>query len=727
MVDTVENALATPDSAQPWAALGLREGEYARIREVLGRRPTGCELALYAVLWSEHCSDKSSKVHLRRFAALGTDTPRGPVLVGTRHRAGVVDIGGGLAVTLTIGSHHPSLADPHQGAATGVGCIVRDTLALGARPIALLDALRLGPLDAPDTARVLPGMVAGVGGQGNGLGVPTIGGETVFDEVHLGSPLVNAVCVGVLRPEDVQTNRATGAGNRVVLYGAATGGDGTADTPLGRLLVECTLELVASGLVVALQGLGAAGLACATSEMASAGDGGLHIDLDKVALRDPALSPEEVLTNASPERMVAIVRPADLDAFSAVCARWGVPATDIGEVIPGDRLHIDHHGRRVVDVDPRTVTGDCPVDELPLARPHWIDALNADRAEDLPRAASGEELREQVLRLVGSPNLCDRGWITDQYDRHARGDTVLAQPEDAGMVRLDEASGLGIALSTDNNPRFCLLNPYLGAQLALGEGYRNVATTGAQPVAVTDGLNVGSPRDPDVMWQLQESVMGLVDGCLALGTPVTGGTVGFHHRADGRNIHPTPVVGMLGVIDDVSDRTPMGFAHPGDAIVVLGHTREELSGSAWADVVHGHLGGMPPMPHLADEKVLGGVMTAAARQRLLSSAHDLSEGGLAQGLVESCLRNDLGAALTLPEGDPTVWLFSESPARVLVSVSAQHYGQLGVLCAEAGVPLTRLGEVVDQPGLEVLGQFTLPLVELRARWEAPIREAVGGR
>lgn len=422
---------------------------------------------------------------------------------------------------------------------------------------------------------------------------------------------------------------------------------------------------------------------------------------------------------------MAVVTPENVDAFMAICAKWDVLATVIGEVIEGDRLLIDYHGERVVDVDPRTVADDGPVYERPLARPFWIDALNADVAETLPRAASGDELGAQVLALAGSPNLCDKSWITDQYDRYVRGNTVLAQPEDSGVIRIDEATGLGIALATDNNPRFCLLNPYLGAQLALGESYRNVATTGAEPVAITDCLNFGSPEDPDVMWQFQEAIMGLVEGCRTLGTPVTGGNVSFYNQTDGTNIHPTPVVGMLGVIDDVADRIPMGFAHPGDAVVLLGETKEELSGSSWADVVHGHLGGMPPAPNLDAEKALARVLIGASKARLLSSAHDLADGGLAQALVESALRKDLGVALTLPEGDPTVALFSESPARVLVSVSGEHYLTFAALCGEHGVSMERLGEVVSDPVIEVRGQFTLDLAEVRARWEAPIRDAMG--
>ena len=751
MVDTVENARHTPEAEQPWAELGLKADEYARIREILGRRPTGCELAMYSVMWSEHCSYKSSKVHLRRFGVLGKETPRGPLLAGIGEQAGVVDVGGDWAVTFKIESHnHPSYVEPYQGAATGVGGIVRDILAMGARPIAVMDPLRFGPLDAPDTARVLPGVVAGVGGYGNCLGLPNIGGEVVFDRSYYGNPLVNALCVGVLRHDAMKTNRATGIGNRVIMFGAATGGDGIggasilasetfdADGPAKRpsvqvgdpfmekLLIECSLELFDAGIIVGIQDFGAAGISCATSEMASAGEGGMYVDLDKVVLRDPTLSPEEILMSESQERMMAVVRPEDVETFMRICARWDVLATDIGEVIPGDRLLIDYHGHRVVDVDPRTVADEGPVYERPLARPAWIDELNSRRAEDLPRAASGDELADQVLRLVGSPNLCDKSWVTDQYDRYVRGNSVLAQPEDAGMIRLDEETGLGIALATDCNGRFALLNPYLGAQLALCEAYRNVAASGAEPVAITDCLNFGSPEDPDVMWQFQEAIMGLVEGCQALGTPVTGGNVSFYNQTDGANIMPTPVVGMLGVIDDVASRVPMGFAYPGDALVLLGSTREELSGSSWAEVIHDHLGGMPPHPDLAAEKALASVLVASSRRHLLTSAHDLSDGGLAQGLVESSLRNNLGVALTLPEGDATVQLFSESPARALVSLPGATYGAFEALCVEHGVPFARLGEVTQDPAIEVRHQFTLGLDAVRARWQAPIREAMAG-
>lgn len=750
VVDTVAHAAETPDLEQPWAALGLRENEYLKIREILGRRPTSCELAMYSVMWSEHCSYKSSKVHLKKFGELGRKTPRGRLLAGIGEQAGVVDIGGDWAVTFKIESHnHPSYVEPYQGAATGVGGIVRDILAMGARPIGVMDPLRFGPLDAPDTARVLPGIVAGVGGYGNCLGLPNIGGEVVFDPTYYGNPLVNALCVGVMKHDDLHLAFARGTGNKVILYGAATGGDGiggasilasetfdedgpakrpsvqVGDPFMEKLLIECTLELFAENLISGIQDLGAAGLSCATSELASAGDGGMHVNLNTVPLRDHTLAPEEILMSESQERMMAVVEPHNVDRFLEICAKWDVLATVVGEVTDGDRLIIEWDGEVVVDVDPATVAHEGPVYERPYARPDWIDRVNADTANALPRAADDAELADQVLRLAGSPNLCDKSWVTDQYDRYVRGNTVLAQPEDGGVLRIDEESGLGIALATDCNGRFAYLNPYLGAQLALCEAYRNVAATGAEPVAITDCLNFGSPEDPAVMWQFSEAVIGLVDGCKALGTPVTGGNVSFYNQTGETNIIPTPVVGVLGVIDDVADRIGIGFAHPGDAVFLLGETYQDLSGTTWADVIHdGHLGGRPPLPDFGHEKRLAKVLAAAAKRRLLSSAHDLADGGLSQALVESCLRRDLGVAITLPEGDPTVQLFAESPGRVLVSLPSATAEEFLGLCGDRQLPVERLGEVTELGELEVVGRFTLGLDEVRARWSAPLRDAM---
>ncbi len=746
-LDTVEHAAGTPDHEQPWAALGLKSDEYDDIRAILGRRPTSAELAMYSVMWSEHCSYKSSKVHLKKFGDLPQETPLGKTLAGIGENAGVIDIGQGYAVTFKVESHnHPSYVEPYQGAATGVGGIVRDILAMGARPVAVMDPLRFGPLTADDTRRVMPGIVAGIGGYGNCLGLPNIGGEVVFDPSYVGNPLVNALCVGVLRHEDLHLAHASGVGNQVVLYGARTGGDGiggvsvlasetftstgptkrpsvqVGDPFMEKLLIECTLELFRAGVVGGIQDLGGAGLSCATSELASAGDGGMHVELETVPLRDSTLSPEEILMSESQERMMAVVEPRHLDSFMAICAKWEVEAVVVGEVTDGDRLVIDWHGERVVDVPPRSVAHDGPTYERPYARPASQDALQADAAEALPRPTSGDELRETLLRLVGSPNLADKSWVTDQYDRYVQGNTVLAQPEDAGIIRVDEQSHLGVAVSTDCNGRFAQLDPYAGAQLALAEAYRNVAVTGALPLAVTDCLNFGSPEDPGVMWQFEQATHGLKDACAELGIPVTGGNVSFYNQTGDTPILPTPVVGVLGVIDDIRRRVTQGFTQDGDHVLLLGETREELGGSTWADVVHDHLGGRPPVVDLAAEQALAALLRDAAQRGLLTAAHDLSDGGLAMALVEGCLSRDVGVHVELD--DPFIDLFSESSARAIVVVAEDRHDDLVALAEEHGVELSSIGRTGGD-AFEVAGQFEVPLVELRADWEATLPAVLG--
>ena len=751
MADTVEHAFQTPDVEQPYAALGVKDDEYARIREILGRRPTSAELAMYSVMWSEHCSYKSSKVHLKKFGALSQETPRGPLLAGIGENAGVVDIGRGYAVTFKAESHnHPSYVEPYQGAATGVGGIVRDILAMGARPIGVMDSLRFGPLHEADTLRVLPGVVAGVGGYGNCLGLPNIGGEVQFDASYLGNPLVNALCVGVLRHEDLHLAHATGVGNQVILFGAATGGDGiggasilasetfdetgpakrpsvqVGDPFMEKLLIECTLELFQADIISGIQDFGAAGISCATSELASAGDGGMFVNLDLVPLRDPNLAPEEILMSESQERMMAVVEPANVARFMEICAKWDVLATVVGEVIEGDRLIIQWHGETIVDVDPKTVAHEGPVYERPYHRPAWLDDVQADPAEALPRDNSTEGLRAAFSAVLSHGNVADKTWVTRQYDRYVRGNSVLAQPEDSGMLRIDEETGLGIALSLDANSRFSYLDPYLGAQLSLAESYRNVAVTGAEPVAITDCLNFGSPEDPEVMWQFAEAVVGLVDGCRELGVPVTGGNVSLYNQTASTPILPTPTVGVLGVIDDVATRIRSGFTHPGDAIYLLGETGEELSGSIWeAAVADGHLGGLPPRVDFGAERALAGLMGECARGGILSSAHDLSEGGLAVALAESAFRNGIGFAVTLPDADPTVALFAESAARALVSLPGSAVAQFEALCADRGVPAARIGEVTGEPELEFVGLLTISLEDARSTWLAPLPAALG--
>jgi phosphoribosylformylglycinamidine synthase len=750
-LDTVERAMTTPDVEQPWRDLGLKADEYARIREILGRRPTSSELAMYSVMWSEHCSYKSSKVHLRQFGEKVTPTMKAKLLVGIGENAGVVDIGSGWAVTFKVESHnHPSYVEPYQGAATGVGGIVRDILSMGARPIAVMDSLRFGALDHPDTARVVPGVVGGVGGYGNCLGLPNIGGEVGFDPCYQGNPLVDALCVGALRHEEIHLASASGQGNLVVLFGARTGGDGiggvsvlasetfeeggptkrpsvqVGDPFAEKVLIECCLELFAAGVVAGIQDLGGAGLSCATSELASNGDGGMVVNLDRVPLRDPTLRPEEILMSESQERMMAIVRPGDLSSFLTITARWDVEATVLGEVTDGETLVVLWHGETIVDVPPRTVAHEGPVYERSYARPAHLDKRQADVPDDLPCPDSGEQLRAVLLRLLASPNLCSRAWVTDQYDRYVMGNTALAMPDDAGVVRVDEASGLGIALAMDCNGRYGALDPYEGARLALAEAYRNVAAVGARPLAVTNCLNFGSPEDAGVMWQFERAVTGLADACVELGIPVTGGNVSFYNQTGDVAIHPTPVVGVLGVLDDVARATPSGWRAPGRGIYLLGTTREELAGSEWAWAEHGHLGGLPPRCDLQAESDLAEILVGAARDGLVCAAHDVSDGGLSQALVEACLRFGVGARVSLDELSDRdgvsafVALFSESTARCLVSVRPGQEARFGELCEARAYPVLRIGVTDDAGSLTVEGQLTVGLDELRAAHESTL-------
>ncbi len=731
-LDTVTNAASTPDFELPFEQLGLKADEYEKIKGILGRRPTGSELAMYSVMWSEHCSYKSSKVHLKQF---GEKAPKSDaLLVGIGENAGVVDIGQGYAVTFKAESHnHPSFVEPYQGAATGVGGIVRDILTMGARPIAVMDPLRFGKADAPDTKRVLPGIVAGIGGYGNCLGLPNIGGEIVFDETYAGNPLVNALCVGVMRHEDIKLAQAHGAGNLVVLFGAKTGGDGiggasilasetfntskptkrpavqVGDPFAEKVLIECSLEIFAEDLVVGIQDLGAAGISCATSELASAGTGGMEVQLEKVPLRDPSLSPEEILMSESQERMCAIIEPSKLARFMAICKKWDVTATVIGEVTSGDRLHITFNGELIVDVPPRTVAHDGPVLTRPMARPDYLDTLKPVALEPIE---SPDAIKAAILKLMAAPNIADKSWVTKQYDRYVQGNSILAQPEDSGMIRIDEQTHLGIAISTDANARWSYLDPYNGVKLALLESCRNIATSGAKPLAITNCLNFGSPEDPGVMWTFAETVRGLADICLEMGLPVTGGNVSFYNQTGKVAILPTPVVGVLGVIQDVRTRTSMSSDESGLEIFQLGNTDDNFSGSEWAHL-HGQMGDHAPTPDIDHETRLVKVLLEG--QQYFAAAHDISNGGFAATISEMVLKSGVGATIEIPAeyipGGVTAGLFAETPGRVVVAVKSSDVDALQKLADAHSIPMHWVGKTGGDA--LVINGATIPLTELR--------------
>jgi phosphoribosylformylglycinamidine synthase subunit PurL len=759
IIDTVKQAKKELDKEQPWAALGLKEDEYESIKEILGRRPTSSELAMYSVMWSEHCSYKSSKIYLRQFGEKVTPEMKQHLLVGMGENAGVVDIGEGLAVTFKVESHnHPSYIEPFQGAATGVGGIVRDILTMGARPIAVMDQLRFGAPENPDTARVLHGVVDGISFYGNCLGLPNIGGETVFDKVYQGNPLVNALSIGALKHGDLKLAKADKTGDLVILFGARTGADGiggvsvlasetfddegpsrrpavqVGDPFAEKVLIECCLELFAAGCVAGIQDLGGAGISCATSELASNGGKGMKVQLKKVLLRDESLTPEEILMSESQERMMAIVPKKHLRAFKKIVDKHEVEYSVLGKVIKQDRLLINWGREQIVNVPPRTVAHDGPVYERPVEQPKWQDSLNADsvRSRGLARANDNTtDLAAQFVQIVSSPNQADKSYITDQYDRYVGGNTALAYPDGAGMIRVSEETGLGVALSTDANGRYCQLDPYQGARLALAEAYRNVATSGAKPLAVTNCLNFGSPENPEVMWQFKQATTGLADGCLELGIPVTGGNVSFYNQTGDTAIFPTPVVGVLGVIDDVARRIPSGWQDEGNNIYLLGVTKDELDGSVWSEVVHDHLGGRPPVVDLEFERRLAELLHGASLQGLVASATDLSEAGLAQALTESVLRFNMGARVWISELcerdgiDRTAALFSESTGRVLVSVGREDDVKFVGLCDARNIPVLRIG-VTDNTGeLEIQDLATWKLDELCSSWVATLPELFG--
>ena len=736
--DTVAAAQANPDLEQPYASLGLKDDEYARIKEILGRRPTDAELAMYSVMWSEHCSYKSSKVHLRYFGETMTEEMSEKILAGIGENAGVVDIGGGNAVTFRVESHnHPSYVEPHQGAATGVGGIVRDIMAMGARPIAVMDQLRFGPADAPDTSRVLPGVVDGISHYGNCLGLPNIGGETVFDESYAGNPLVNALCVGTLKVDDLKLAFASGLGNKVMLFGSRTGLDGiggvsvlasdtfeegaerklpavqVGDPFAEKVLIECCLDLYRAGVVVGIQDLGGAGLACATSELAAAGDGGMEIDLDAVPLRAENMLAAEILSSESQERMCAIVRPEDVARFREICAHWDVTCAEIGEVTDGEHLLIRHRGELVVDAPAHTIAHEGPVYERPWARPEWQDEVQQFQGVEKP--TDPEAVKAALLAMVGSPALCSRAFITDQYDRYVRGNTVQAQHANAGLLRIDEQTHRGVAVSADASGRYTKLDPNMGARLALAEAYRNVAVTGARPVAVTNCLNFGSPEDPAVMWQFREAVHGLADGAKELVIPVSGGNVSFYNQTGSEAILPTPVVGVLGVIDDVRESVcnKLGTVSGTEELYLLGQTFDEFGGSIWQQVSGAGLSGLPPQVDLANEEKL---MEFFQQPGVVSATHDVSEGGVAQAIAELAIYSNKGVSLDVSGvyDDVFTALFSESASRVVVA--ATDGAAVVRRAQELGIPVVKIGETIDEPVVRVEGQFEVPVAELTRAW-----------
>jgi phosphoribosylformylglycinamidine synthase II len=785
----------TPEIA---AEHGLTAEEYARVKQILGRDPNITELGIFSVMWSEHCSYKSSKVHLKRLPTRGKLVVQGP-----GENAGVVDIGDGLVAAFKIESHnHPSYVEPFQGATTGVGGILRDIFTMGARPIAILDSLRFGPITAdgfvgaqhaapqfgnisPDAAtlaanrRILDGVIRGVGGYGNCFGVPTVGGEVGFEPCYSQNPLVNALALGIAKKEEIFLAKAKGIGNPVIYVGAKTGRDGihgasllasaefteeskqkrpnvqVGDPFMEKLLLEACLEAMHTGAVVAIQDMGAAGLTCSTTEMASRGGTGIEIDLAKVPQRETGMTPYEIMLSESQERMLLVAQRGREHEVLGVFKKWGLDAMVVGQVTDGGLMRVKDHGKVVAEIPAHPLAEEGPVYQRPLSAP----APRVETEKDwFAFAAEGTNLTENFLKLLASPVIASKRWITEQYDTSVRTNT-LAGPgaSDAAVVRIkDPETGAvkrALALSTDGNGRWCQLNPRVGAMHAVAEAARNVAASGARPIAATNCLNFGSPEKPEVMWQFSETIDGLAEACTALGTPITGGNVSFYNETLGKSIYPTPVIGVLGILDDASKVLKIGFQNAGDTILLLdGHSAEspalatrhsplatsefarEFSSSEYSKTIASIVAGEPPAIDLSAEKRLIDCLVALAAEGTIQSAHDISDGGLAVTLAESCFAassSAVGARLAPPVLGATVRLtddsasaehalFNERGARAVVSVTPAKLAAVLNTARQYNVAAHELGQVTrgDAFRIEYKGRAVIDgsIETLRDAW-----------
>jgi phosphoribosylformylglycinamidine synthase subunit PurL len=692
--------------AELYEELGLTEDEYRDIVRILGREPSRVELGMYSLMWSEHCSYKSSKTVLSQLP-----TRASYVLQGPGENAGIIDIGGGLAVAFKMESHnHPSAVEPYQGAATGIGGIVRDIFTMGARPIACLDPLRFGTLDSPRQRYLFSGVIAGIAGYGNCLGIPTVGGDIYFDESYDGNILVNVMAIGVMPKENLIRGQATGVGNAVVLMGNRTGRDGiggasilasqefdeksqekrpsvqVGDPFTEKLLIEACLELLEKDLLVGLQDLGAAGISCACSETAARGGVGMKIELKHVPLREE-MDPFEIMISESQERMLAIVEPQKLDEVLGTCERWGLSAVVIGEVTEGDMLEIDWYGEKVVDV-PASSLANGPVYDRPAERPAYLDEAQSFDTGTLKHPS---DLNGVLIDLVSGPNLCDKRMVYEQYDHMVQLNTVVFPGSDAAVLRIKDTSK-ALAVSCDGNSRYVYLDPFAGTQIAVAEAARNVVAAGGVPMALTNCLNFGSPERPDIFWQFKESVRGLADAARQLELPVVSGNVSFYNESFGTAIYPTPVVGMVGLIGNLTHRRTIAFPEEGLLVVMLGDTRDELGGSEYLKLVHGMVAGRPPAIDLRLEKRVQTTCIEGIRRDIILSAHDCSEGGAAVALLECCCAGGMGAGIEVDTGlQPANWLFSEGQSRFLVTIGHEDLEALRTLAEARKVPLHVLG------------------------------------
>ncbi len=720
---------------------GLTRDEYQRIVEILGREPTFTELGIFSVMWSEHCSYKSSRVHLRKLPTTGRRVIQGP-----GENAGAVDIGDGLAAVFKIESHnHPSFIEPYQGAATGVGGIIRDIFTMGARPIALLNSLRFGPLEDPLVRRTFAGVVAGIAGYGNSIGIPTVGGEIAFDESYTRNPLVNVFCLGIAKSEEIVKAAASGAGNPVYYVGAKTGRDGihgatmasaefddksaekrpavqVGDPFMEKLLLEACLEVMKTDALVGIQDMGAAGLTCSTCEMGARGGSGIAIDVSLVPQRETRMTPYEIMLSESQERMLLVVKKGREREVERIFDKWDLHAVRIGEVTNDGRLHVRERSQTVAEIPTTALTDDAPVYDRPMTEPAYIA-----EAAQLALRSLGKPPAPSVVftRLLASPTIASKRWVYRQYDHMVRTNTLVIPGMGAGVVRV-KGTGRALALSVDGNGRYVYLDPFLGAQLAVAEAARNVACAGAEPVGATNCLNFGNPERPEIMWQFARAVDGLATACRALDIPITGGNVSLYNETDGRAVLPTPVLGVVGIIEDDSRVVRRTFQREGDLIVLLGTSANELGGSEYLKTIHGLVRGRPPALDLGREAALQRLIVDAIAQGLIRSAHDCAEGGLAITIAECCFDSGLGALADLPAVDVDAadfcdisTLFNESASRVVASADPQAAERLVQLGEKRSVPARVIGRVGGDRiriGIDGRGVIDEPVVGAERIW-----------
>lgn len=691
----------------------LTRDEYQRIVTILGREPNLTELGMFSVMWSEHCSYKSSRVHLKK---LPTSGPR--VVQGPGENAGAVDIGDGLCAVFKMESHnHPSFIEPYQGAATGVGGILRDIFTMGARPIALLDSLRFGELTVPQNRRLMKGVVAGIAGYGNCMGVPTVGGETVFNEIYSLNPLVNVLCLGIAGKDKIFRGTAAGIGNPVIYFGSKTGRDGIHGATMAsdsfddeserkrptvqvgdpfqeKLLLEACLELMAADLLVGIQDMGAAGLTSSSCEMASRAGTGIELDVALVPRREPGMTPYEVMLSESQERMLMVAKAGKEDECIAICRKWDLDVAVVGRVTGDGILRVKDQGTIVAEIPAKALADEGPRYDRPYSPPAYQDLLTNLNYDVIPDV---KDANAALLSLLESPTIASKRWIYEQYDHMVRTNTVVRPGSDAAVVRI-KGTNKAVAMTIDCNGRYCLLNPYEGARLAVAEAARNLVCSGAEPIGLTDCLNFGNPERPDIMWQFVMAVEGLADACEFLKIPIVSGNVSFYNETNGLSIYPTPMVGMVGLIDRAERAMTQWFKEEGDDIILLGATREDLGGSEYLKIMHSREQGSPPFLNMEVEKALHDCVLTLVRGGLVQSAHDCSDGGLAVALAESCLSapgRRLGAAVQLTRGRlrKDAVLFGESQSRVVLSSKPAHREAVLERAKSLAVPAAVIGTV----------------------------------